>query len=205
MEKIKISFKSKKLGRIPSLNLPPELTCRKDAPCAKGCYAKKGTFNYDNVKKTYLKNYIAYNESPENFFKQLNDVLNSDVIIYKFFRYHMAGEIIDMKYLYEMVKTANKNKKTKFLCFTKKYNLVNMYLASHDGALPKNLIIVFSAWHNAWKFENPYNLPIAYIDFKNKILNPSIPDESKHCINDCTKCHICWSLERGDSVTFKQH
>ena len=136
MAKITVSFKSKKLGRIPSLNIPPVLTCRRDAPCSSLCYARKGTFNYKNVVKSHMDNYIAYNEDQKGFFKEINKTLNNDVVIYKYFRWHMSGDIVDMKYLYGMIELAKKNKKTKFLAFTKKFDLVNMYLEALHLLLP---------------------------------------------------------------------
>lgn len=40
--KIKISTTNTKLGyQIPSISLLPQCSCRKDAPCAHGCYGKK--------------------------------------------------------------------------------------------------------------------------------------------------------------------
>ena len=49
--KITISTTNSKLGSfIPSFNFPPIVTCRKDAPCKKMCYACKGNFMFKNVK-----------------------------------------------------------------------------------------------------------------------------------------------------------
>lgn len=43
MIKTIITTTNSKLGhQIPSINMPT-LTCRADAPCQKGCYAKKAT------------------------------------------------------------------------------------------------------------------------------------------------------------------
>ena len=205
MAKITVSFKSKKLGRIPSLNVPPVLTCRKGAPCSSLCYSRKGTSLYPNVVKSHMDNYIAYNEDQKEFFNQINKILNNDVVIYKYFRWHMSGDIIDMQYLYGMIELANKNKKTKFLAFTKKFDLVNMYLAASGKKLPKNLNIVFSAWDVNFKVDNPYNLPIAYVNFKNKDLNPEIPNDAKKCNGDCSTCRICWNLKNNESILFDQH
>lgn len=203
MNKVNISFKSKKLGRIPSVNVPPIITCRENTPCAHLCYARKGVFCYEKVKKAHLQNYLAYHEDNQKFFNDINAVLNDDVIIYKYFRWHMAGDIIDMNYLYGMVKVAKANPKTKFMAFTKKFELVNMYLAVNK--LPKNLVIVFSAWDKNFEIPNPHKLPVSYIDFKKKKLNPTIPHTSKKCSGDCTTCKICWNLKNGESVVFKQH
>ena len=53
---INISTTNSKLGgTIPSINLPAGLTCRADAPCQKGCYAKKGNWIFKNVKESLHK------------------------------------------------------------------------------------------------------------------------------------------------------
>lgn len=205
MNEVKLSFKSKKLGVIPSLNLPPMLTCAKGVPCAKLCYARKGTFTYNNVIKSHMENYVAYHNDSKAFFDSIHAKLNNGVVTHKFFRWHMSGDIIDMQYLYGMIELANKNKQTKFLAFTKKHDLVNMYLQVSGKKLPKNLNIVFSAWDVNYKFENPFNLPIAYVDFKDKSLNPEIPHNAKHCSGDCVNCRLCWTLKNGECTKFVQH
>ena len=54
---VNISTTNKKLGKfIPSLNLPPIKTCRPKTPCAKGCYACKGNWNFPNVKSSLNNN-----------------------------------------------------------------------------------------------------------------------------------------------------
>ena len=43
----KVTNGNTKLGRaISNINLPAVVTCRKGAPCFKGCYALKGHFLY---------------------------------------------------------------------------------------------------------------------------------------------------------------
>ena len=57
---IKISITNAKLGdKIPSLNLPTTI-CRADAPCKKGCYAKKGNWLFPNVQNSLNNNLISY-------------------------------------------------------------------------------------------------------------------------------------------------
>ena len=59
-----------KLGsQICGLSMPPVTTCRKDAPCAKGCYACKGHQQFASVLGTYMKNLRIYNENPTIFFE----------------------------------------------------------------------------------------------------------------------------------------
>ena len=52
----KVTNGNTKLGRaISNINLPAIVTCRKGAPCFKGCYALKGHFLYQNVKNCMQK------------------------------------------------------------------------------------------------------------------------------------------------------
>lgn len=201
---INISYKSKKLGRIPSINLLAGPTCIKDAPCNKGCYAKKGAFRYDKVIKSHYNNWMAYLENNEQYFKDIHKELNKGIMLYKYVRWHMSGDIVDMKYLYGVVELAKKNKRTKFLIFTKKFNLVNMYIAV-NGDLPKNLIVLFSAWDKDFKVDNPYNLPVYYVNFKKKKNNPEIPANAKKCQGSCEDCLACWKLKKGQSAVVDQH
>lgn len=205
MGNVVISMKSKKLGGIPSVSLPPMLSCAKGVPCAKLCYARKGNFTYKNVTQSHMNNYVAYNENQKDYFEEIHRKLNNGVVIYKYFRWHMAGDILDMQYLYGMIELANKNKKTKFLAFTKKFDLVNMYLSVSGKKLPKNLTIVFSAWDCNFKVDNPFNMPIAYVDFKDNSLTPEIPHNAKKCSGDCSTCRICWNLKSNECTKFVQH
>lgn len=102
-----------------------------------------------------------------------------------------------------MIRVAKQCKQVKFLCFTKKFDIVNDYLK--ENKLPKNLKIIFSAWHKAFKVDNPFNLPVAYVFFKKQELNPEIPVFAIPCGGSCPECLACWSLENGQSVFFNQH
>lgn len=202
---MKISITNSKLGgKIPSINLPPLITCIKDAPCSKLCYARKGNWNYENVKKSHRNNLEHFNKDAKDFFDNIISYLNDDDVVFKFFRWHSSGDIVNLSYLIGMVRVAKECPQTKFLAFTKKFDLVNSYLSIY-GELPKNLKIVYSAWNRDFKVENPYNLPVTYVSFKNEKENPQIPEFSIPCVGKCYECKACWSLERGQSVVFKQH
>ena len=107
-----------------------------------------------------------------------------------------------MEYLEGMCKVARKNKGTHYLCFTKKFKIVNDFLAQ-GKRIPKNLSIVFSAW-SEWIPENPYNLPMTYVwgkDFENDL----IPVDAIPCGGKCYECQACWQLKKGQTVFFKKH
>jgi hypothetical protein len=198
---IHISIQNRKLGAsIPSINLPAVTTCRANAPCRKGCYACKGTFLYSTVQKSMQNNLEIYKISPKAYFSQIQGYLQ--MIPFKHFRYHSSGDIVDMQYLELMVETAKKCKETKFLCFTKKYEIVNEYLTKHK--LPKNLNIVFSSW-GAFIPENPHNLPMTYVKFGKENIDKFIPANAVECSGKCETCFACWNLKKKQSIYFNKH
>lgn len=200
---MKISITNSKLGdKIPSLNLPTTV-CRADAPCKKGCYARKGNWLFPNVVNSLQQNLNEFNENPTKFFNDIIEWLNNDDVTFKFFRWFSSGDIVNQTFLNGMVKVAKKCKNTKFLCFTKKFELVNEYLNAYE--LPKNLKIVLSAWDKDFKVDNPHNLPMTYVYFKDASRNAEIPEFAIPCQGTCQKCKACWNLKKGQSVYFHQH
>ena len=200
----RVSNTVSKLGvGIATVNLPAIITCRKDAPCFKGCYAKKGNFVYKNVKTSLDKNLDVFKENPDLFFERIH--LQLEMVPYRFFRWHSSGEIVDERYLGGMCWLARKHKGTQFLCFTKKYELVNEYLNHHRK--PKNLILVFSNWGD-WICENPHNLPTAWVEFGTESDN-NIPDNANVCSGNCGTCvntsEHCWRMQKGEAVRFHKH
>lgn len=198
-----ISTKNSKLGMsIPTINLPTGITCREDSPCFKQCYANKGNMARKSVRTCAEKNLDAYKSNPEGYFKVIDITL--EMIPFRYFRYHSSGDIPDERYLELMCRLARKHKQTKFLCFTKKYEIVNEYLNAHKK--PSNLVLVLSNW-GGWICPNPHNLPTAWIELKNQAC--MIPNNANKCNDYCGDCcnsgKSCWKLKKGDSVVFKQH
>lgn len=202
---INITQSNTKLGGfIPQVNLPPIITCRENCPCASLCYARKGNFSYANVKESHRENLEAYRADANNFFETIKDFLTSGMVIYKYFRWHSSGDIVDARYFEGMVEVAKAAPNTKFLAFTKKFEIVNDYLDA-GNKLPENFHVVFSAWDKDFKVDNPYGLPMTYVSFKDKSKNTEIPPLAIPCTGKCDKCLACWSLHNGQSVVFKQH
>lgn len=202
-----ISQTNSALDGIPSINLPPKATCRADAPCAKLCYACKGTFRFKNVRTNMDENLEIYHTRPDYY----ENYITTAVSIYRYFRWHAAGDIPDMAYLDMMVRIAKHLPGTKFLCFTKKFELVNEWIYKNDD-LPENLAMVFSAWDKSFEVPNPWNLPVAYIKLKSGD-NPPIPEHAHECIKasggTCAQCVAngggCWGMKHGDAVYFHEH
>ena len=200
MKNICITHNNSKLGsQIPSVSMPVGVTCRHDAPCFKDCYAKKGNMARPNVKAAYTGNYEIYKNDPVFFFHYIAVMTRFN----RYFRWHSAGDIVDDEYFAGMVKVAIENPETKYLAFTKKFDIVNRYLDA-GNALPENLRIVFSAWDKNFHVENPYDFPVAYIKLK-KGENVAIPEGAIPCGGKCYECIACWQLVKGQSVYFNQH
>lgn len=204
---VQVSTKVSKLGPcIPTVNLPPVITCRQNAPCAKcakeggGCYAMKGHWLFTAVKERLAKNLAAYRENPKLYFDMIAQAFDN----FKYARFHSSGDIVDMEYLKGMCRVARKCKGTQILCFTKKFELVNDFLVE-GHKIPSNLHIVFSGW-DGFVPENPFNLPTTHVWFPNKPeRNINVPENAIPCSGSCATCHSCWTLKKGQSVKFKKH
>lgn len=199
IKKVSISKGNSKLGAIPSVSLPACVTCNPEAPCFKKCYANRLEKRYPTVNKAYANNL---------------DILKNDDVLYwhsvyeaakttRFFRYHVSGDIPDYSYLNNMASIAEVLPDTKFLAFTKQYDIVNNYIDLF-GKLPDNLQIILSNW-GAWKCDNPHSLPTCEIIFKGE--QPA--DDWKICGGNCTECACrgvgCWELKKGETIAIYEH
>lgn len=202
--KIKISKSNSKLGLIPSVSLPPILTCRQACPCQTDCYALKGRYRFQNVKNNLSSNLELYITSPDQYFNEIKEAIDGGIVRYSYFRWHAAGDIVDEDYFIRMVKLAEELPHVNFLAFTKKYELVNNFIRV-NGDLPENLNLVFSAWGNMLDVDNPFDLPVAYVRFKDKNKNGFIPETALGCSGNCTSCLQCWSIKKKQSVVFDKH
>lgn len=202
--KISMSNKNRKTGPAILDLAFPICTCREDAPCKKGCYANKGRQTMANVQGAYYRNWRLWNENPDLFFEQVYYEIKFSGLTY--IRYFDSGDIISMDFFDRMVKLCKKTPDVKYMAFTKKYELVNDHI-SNNGELPDNLNIMFSSWDKMWDIPNPHNLGIAYVDFKDKRLNPDFPKNTFRCPgkeSTCSACKICWN-KNLKAVVFEQH
>jgi hypothetical protein len=197
--KISISYGNSKMGKIPSVSLPPVVTCQSGCTCAKKCYAVKLCRIYKNVKQAYDRNLDIFYSNPVEYWKQINDVLS----VSRFFRYHVSGDIVSYDYFAKVVESALNNPNCDILMFTKKYYIVNSYIFNH-GTLPKNLHVIFSEWDGMF-LENPYNLPVSRVIFRGN----ETPENANICTGNCLECaknnRNCWNMKNGESVYFHEH
>ena len=167
----------------------------------------KGTQQTSLILAAYTRNLRLYNTDPQDFWEQVAFKVKHNPL--PLFRFFDAGDVPDYDFFCGMVELARQFPDIKFMSFTKKYSIVNKWL-TENGDLPDNLNIIFSAWHIGWKVENPFGLPVAYVDFKDKTLNPEFPKEITSCPNQkdktitCSICRKCWD-KRIEAVKFKEH
>ena len=191
MEKeiVSISKGNSKLGaKISNISLTPVLSCVSGVPCAKKeCYALKSYRQYPNVRNAWDKNLRIFLSDPATYFEQINVHLQSKTSL--FFRWHVGGDIPNIRYLLGMVELSAKNPQTQFLAFTKNYGI----LANFDKPdLPKNLSVVVSAWPK-------YSIPKYIRDQGYKIAWYDDGTETRYskkfstvCSGKCDDCLECW-------------
>ena len=198
--KVSISTGNRKMGAIPSVSLPPIVTCPAGCPCAKKCYAAKMARIYPSVRKAYQNNLDILQSNPGEYWHQVNQAVK----INRYFRFHVSGDIPTPEYFAEMVNVARQNPGTEILVFTKRYQIVNDYI-TESGKLPENLHLIFSQWGDNWTVPNPHNLPTAAVIFKGQ--EPA--DDWKVCGGNCTECACrgvgCWQLKQGETIAFYEH
>lgn len=194
---VSISEGNAKMGAIMSVSLPPVITCKPGVPCIKKCYARR-MMRFPNVKKAWNDNYIIARVNPDRFFNAISEAVQN----VREFRYHVAGDILNMEYFKGMVRVASENKHCKFLCFTKKHELINEYVVN-GGIIPENLVILFSVWDS--EIVNPYRFPEVKVIFKGE----TTPEAMKICGGNCMACRCrgvgCWELKRGETLGIFEH
>lgn len=197
--KISISPGNAKMGYIPSVSLPPVVTCAADCKCAKKCYAAKLCRIYPSVRKAYNRNLEILQNNDMEYWWQVSQAIR----LSKYFRFHVSGDIIDSHYFNWMVTVAEMNGGTQILAFTKQYDIVNSYL-DIVGYLPENMHIIFSEWPGM-PMDNRHGLPVAHVVFKGE--TPA--DEWKICGGNCSECACrgvgCWELKKGEHIAFYEH
>lgn len=198
---VKISQGNSKMGTIQSVSLPAGLTCRDDCECGRKCYAKRLERLRPAVKAAYQYNYDLLNRDSVTFWREIE----ASVMMSRFFRFHVSGDIPDDNYFAHMIEIAERNKHCEILCFTKKFSVVNGYLEL-GGVIPDNLHIVFSGWRNL-QMDNPFSLPEAHVRYRDG--TTTAKSTARECGGNCTECAMtdggCWSLKNGEQVVFNEH
>lgn len=201
LQNVTISNANSKMGAVASVSLLPFLSCpgRCAGTCGAKCYAAKLANLRPTVLASYARNQAIAMYAPEIYWSQVN----AAVMAVRYFRFHVSGDILNADYFAHMVEIARNNEKTEILVFTKRYEIVNAWIAE-NGELPGNLHILFSGWDNL-EPENPHKLPETNV-FKTE---DEIRENWKICGGNCFECACrgvgCWQAGKGETVAFKLH
>lgn len=197
---ISISNGNIKMGQIPSVSLPAVKTCR-SCGCEKKCYALRMERLRPTVRKAYQRNLDTLVYYPEVYWREVE----AAVMMARFFRFHVSGDIVNGEYFEKMVDIAKNNPHCQILCFTKKYQIVNSYIST-NGSLPENLHLIFSGW-TGLQMDNPFKLPEAHVRFRDG--TTTARSDAQFCGGNCSECAKtsggCWALKSGQQVIFKEH
>lgn len=189
--KIHISTGNTKLGKIANISLLPGVTCRPGTPCRKDCYAKKFLFR-ETVRTAWTENTAFAKKHPLAYLDSIfNWIMNHKI---RYFRWHVAGDILHQSYLDGMIFIASQFPEIKFLAFTKKFEL-------DYSLVPSNLTIIFSMWPGLEV--PPRKLGVSAFAWMQDGTEIRYPVGTKVCKGKCHQCFECWGATTD--VVFKKH
>lgn len=190
-----ISDGNSKLGKIPNVSLVPVKDCG-DIPCAKDCYALKALRAYPTVKVAWSRNSALARSNRESFFRDIVSYLEKNGP--RFFRWHVAGDILDQSYLEEMKRVSLLFPAVRFLAFTKRHDL-------NFKALPSNLSIVASMWPG-WGSVAAVRAQGLRVAWMQDGTEKRVSRGAIECPGNCETCGMCWNLKKlGRDVVFHKH
>ena len=199
--KVKFSNGNNKMGAVASVSTLPFITCpaRCAGSCGKSCYAAKLANLRPAVLNAYAWNTAIVSICQEEIHKQIKAFCRG----VRYFRYHVSGDIVNKAYFAAMIDNAKSNSHCEILAFTKRFEVVNAWIAE-NGQLPENLHILFSGWDNM-RPENPHSLPETTVYKTEADFN----EAWKTCGGNCFECGCrglgCWQAKKGDTIAFKLH
>lgn len=184
-----ISKGNRKIGRVMNVSLPPILSCANCRECKFLCYDIKACLQYPaTVIDARMRNWAVLQQSRDEYFGRIDDAI-SRRRKNKYFRWHVAGDIVDGDYFARMVDIARKHPDFVFWTYTKNYKVVNAWCAEHGREnVPANLTVMFSEWRGM-PMENPYEFPEFRVVFKGET-----PPKGHYCPGNCD---ICKAANRG--------
>lgn len=210
-----VSKGNSKIGKTLNFSFPIEKTCRKDCECykLKICYGCSGCYLFGSNQARYSENFNYYvNHSTKEFVNMISKAiikLNSDTV-----RFNNVGDIPDMRFITCLDILADTFPDVSFYGYTKKYEIVNRWIAE-NGFYHSNLTIIFSHWLNRdgsyFPMDNKYNLPISeFIPIGMEYLTEKVthicPCSNPDFIGTCKDCdYPCKDLKPGESMALLEH
>lgn len=195
---VSISTGNRKIGRVMNVSIPPVLCCGNCKECKNFCYDIKACVQYENVRGARARNLAILRRDREKYFAEIDEKI-SRRRLHKFFRWHVAGDIVDSEYLADMVRIARNHPDFVFWTYTKMYHIVNAFVAENGNdrghAIPRNLSIMFSEW-DGMPLDNPYHFPTFAVKMADG--NRNHPAEYFDGLYKCPgNCDVCKEAGRG--------
>lgn len=187
--KMCISDGNTKIGRVMNVSNMPILSCGNCKECMFLCYDIKACNQYPNtVIDARMRNLVILQRDRDEYFRRIEEKINRRKKN-KYFRWHVAGDILDLDYFDRMVGIADRHPEFVFWTYTKMYGIVNEWTCvNYNREIPRNLHIMFSEWRGM-PMDNPFHFPEFRVVFKNE----AKPD-GFYCPGNCD---ICKKINRG--------
>ena len=203
---VSVSNGNSKIGKVMNVSTMPILACGNCKECKNYCYDVKACVRFvRNVLFNRMKNFLIAKYDRKRFFAEIRNKLAKRKKNF-YFRWHVAGDVLDYEYFLEMVAIAKEFPYFRFWTYTKMYSIVNRYIAE-NGSLPKNLVVMFSEWDGV-QLDNPYNNPTFSVKMANGNKNHSVEyfDHIFKCPGNCDFCktHHCGCVA-GMNVYADEH
>lgn len=210
-----ISQNNTKTGDIPSFSTLSGVTCTgcteamKPGGCGWYCYDKSLVINMGrkNILASRARNTRLVFEDQERAFSEIS----KECYKFRYFRWHVGGEIINTPYVAGMNQVALENPDCSFLVFTKNHRAVNRFvetITENDMSIPENFHIIFSVWPGM-PCDNPYSFPEASPLFSDGTSAFSDLKNCHLCGNSCRDCLLadcgCFNAVKGQKILFNLH
>lgn len=185
-----ISKKNTKIGKVMNVSMMPILTCHNCKECKKLCYDVKACLQYSNtVLPARMRNTVLAMYDRDRYFAEIDEACTRRRKN-KYFRWHVAGDILDMDYFQRMIAICKAHPDFVFWTYTKYYSVVNEYCSKYGyDAIPANFSIMFSEW-DGMAMDNPYSFPVFSCKLKDGNKNRTEAEFSKmyKCPGNCDIC-----------------
>lgn len=203
----RVATGNKKVGKSLNINTLAVLTCGgmcSKCGCKYYCYAIKDALRFKTCMNARAVNTALALYNRERFFADVAKVI-SRRRSFRYIRWHVSGEIIDLDYFAGMVEIARAFPDRVFWTYTKQYGIVNSYVAEHGNdrraAIPDNFTVMFSDW-DGFPMDNRYGFPV----FRFYPSGKQIPAGQFVCPGNCDICKAgACGCVAGQSASVMEH
>lgn len=184
---VSISSGNRKIGHVMNVSMMPGFSCPNCKECLHLCYDVKANIQYINVLTARVKNYVIAKRNPAKYFSDIEKRINKRRTN-KYFRWHVAGDMINYNYFCNTVEIAKRHPDFIFWTYTKMYSFVNRYVSENGiGSIPGNYHIMFSKW-DGMPMNNPYNFPVFACKLKDGNKDEMDWNNMFKCPGNCNIC-----------------